>query len=86
MTMSLYYIDPDGNSVELQADNFGDWAKSSEFLATDEFVASPIGTPFDPGLVVAARSEGATAAELHRRAYAGEFPASTPLDLRLPLG
>lgn len=86
MTISLYYVDPDGNSVELQADNFGDWAKSSEFLATDEFVASPIGTAFDPDLVVAARAEGATAAELHRRAYAGEFPASIPLDLRFPLG
>ena len=24
MTLSLYYVDPDGNSVELQVDNFGD--------------------------------------------------------------
>ena len=86
MTISLYYVDPDGNSVELQADAFGDWAKSSEFLATDAFVASPIGTQFDPDQAVAARDDGATAAELHRRAYAGEFPTSEPLDLRFPLG
>ena len=29
MTFSYYYRDPDGNHVELQIDNFGDWAKSS---------------------------------------------------------
>jgi catechol 2,3-dioxygenase len=86
MTVSLYYVDPDGNSVELQADAFGDWAKSSEFLATDSFVGNPIGMPFDPDEAVKAHNEGATDAELHRRAYAGEFPASDPLDLRFPLG
>jgi catechol-2,3-dioxygenase len=30
MTTSLYYADPDGSSVELQADNFGDWPSSTE--------------------------------------------------------
>jgi catechol 2,3-dioxygenase len=86
MTFSLYYADPDGNSVELQADNFGDWAKSSEFLSTDAFVGNPIGMPFDPDRVVAAREAGASADELHRRAYAGEFVPDEPLDLRFPLG
>jgi catechol-2,3-dioxygenase len=86
MTISLYYVDPDGNSVELQADNYGDWAKSSEFLATDQFAANPIGESFDPDQVVAARDQGATAEELHRRAYAGEFRSAAPLDLRFPLG
>src|SRR5579859_8157599 len=28
-TTSFYYIDPDGNSVKLQCDNFGDWAQVS---------------------------------------------------------
>ena len=27
MTFSYYYADPDGNHVELQVDNFGDWAE-----------------------------------------------------------
>ena len=27
ITMSLYYKDPDGNFVELQSDNFGDWKR-----------------------------------------------------------
>jgi catechol-2,3-dioxygenase len=25
MTLSFYYVDPDGNAVELQCDVFGDW-------------------------------------------------------------
>jgi catechol-2,3-dioxygenase len=86
MTISLYYVDPDGNSVELQADAFGDWAQSSEFLTTDSFTTNPIGTTFDPDRLVSAREAGADAAELHRRAYAGEFATSAPLDLRFPLG
>ena len=32
MTLSYYYKDPDGNRVELQVDNFGDWAASKEWM------------------------------------------------------
>lgn len=86
MTTSMYYVDPDGNSVELQADNFGgDWSQSSEFVrSAPEFAANPIGTHIDPDRLVAARDAGITAGEIHRRAYAGEFTPDTPLDLRLP--
>jgi catechol 2,3-dioxygenase len=85
MTMSFYYVDPDGNSVELQCDEFGDWSKSKEFMKTaPEFASDPIGVHIDPDQVVAARNAGATPEELHRRAYASEFPSTTPLDLRLP--
>jgi catechol-2,3-dioxygenase len=86
MTISMYYVDPDGNSVELQADAFGDWVRSSEFLATDSFTDNPIGTTFDPDAIVAARDAGADPDELHRRAYGGEFATTQPLDLRFPLG
>ncbi|MDQ6945370.1 MAG: VOC family protein [Actinomycetota bacterium] len=85
LTTSLYYVDPDGNSVELQVDNFGDWRASSEWMRTaPEFKANPIGVQVDPEQLVSARREGADAAELHRRGYAGEFDPGTPLDLRLP--
>ena len=85
MTISLYYMDPDGNSVELQVDNYGDWPASSHWMRTaPEFETNPIGISFDPEQMLAAwRSEG-DAAELHRRAYAGEFDPGTALDLRLP--
>jgi len=85
MTMSFYYVDPDGNSVELQCDEFGDWTHSKQWMATSaEFAADPIGVNLDPALVLAARDNGATPAELHDRAYAGEFTPDAPLDLRLP--
>ena len=85
MTLSMYYLDPDGNSVELQCDEFGDWAASGEFMRSSPlFAENPIGRAFDPELVLAARDAGAGADELHRRAYAGEFDPGTPLDLRLP--
>jgi catechol 2,3-dioxygenase len=85
LTTSLYYLDPDGNSVELQADNFGDWEASSEWMRTaPEFQTNPIGVNVDPEQLVAAWKAGADAAELHRRGFAGEFDPGTPLDLRLP--
>ncbi|MEA2285893.1 MAG: hypothetical protein QOJ21_1936 [Solirubrobacteraceae bacterium] len=85
MTTSFCYVDPDGNSVELQSDNFG-WAKSTDYMRTmDEFAANPIGVPIDPDQMVGARDAGASADDLHRRAYAGEFMPDTTLDLRVPL-
>ena len=85
MTLSMYYLDPDGNSVELQCDVFGDWAASGEFMrSAPPFAANPIGRAFDPELLLAARDAGADADECHRRAYAGEFDTGAPLDLRLP--
>lgn len=86
MTTSFYYADPDGNSVELQSDNFGgDWSQSTEWMRTaPEFAADPIGKHIDPDALLAARREGASSDEIHRRAYAGEFTPATPLDLRLP--
>jgi catechol-2,3-dioxygenase len=85
MTMSFYFVDPDGNSVELQADNFGDWERSAHWMRTaPEFAANPIGVPVDPDRLVAAWREGASAGDLHRRAYAGEFAPDSALDLRLP--
>jgi catechol 2,3-dioxygenase len=86
LTMSFYYHDPDGNSVELQVDNYGDWAASTEFIRTDErFAADPIGTPVDPMSLVQARRDGVSEREIHETAYAGEYPPSGPIDLRLPL-
>jgi catechol 2,3-dioxygenase len=86
MTMSFYYVDPDGNSVELQYDNFGDWRASSEWMRTSPaFAKNPIGMMVDPAKMVQARAAGASPGDLHRRAYAGEFPPSGPVDIRVPL-
>jgi catechol-2,3-dioxygenase len=86
MTLSFYYVDPDGNSVELQVDHFGDWARSTEFMHGDRFAQDPIGTYVDPDQLIAAWRSGASADELHRRGYAGEFAPAEPQDLRVPFG
>lgn len=86
MTLSFYYVDPDGNSVELQCDLFGDWNASTAWMKTaPEFAANPIGAMVDPDRLVEARAAGATPEQIHQRAYAGEFPPSRPLDLRMPM-
>jgi catechol-2,3-dioxygenase len=86
MTLSFYYVDPDGNSVELQCDVFGDWQQSTHWMKTSaEFAANPIGAPVDADRLVEARKAGASPDEIHRRAYAGEFPPSAPLDPRMPM-
>ena len=85
LTTSFYYEDPDGNSVEMQADNFGDWAASTDWLRTaPEFVSNPIGVYVDADRLVEAHQAGMSAEEIHRRAYAGEFEPATPHDLHLP--
>jgi catechol 2,3-dioxygenase len=86
MTLSFYYVDPDGNSVELQADVFGDWKKSKAWMRTSpQFKADPIGKFVVPAKMVAARAAGVKEKELLRRAYAGEYQPAVPYDYRVDL-
>ena len=63
MTTSLYYLDPDGNRVELQVDNF-EKAEAAAYMDTDEFSANPTGTEFDPDDLVRRFDAGEPVAEL----------------------
>jgi len=84
MTLSFYYVDPDGNSVELQADVFGDWKKSKKWMSTSaEFRADPIGKFVVPAKMVAARAAGVKQKEILKRAYAGEYAPEAPYDFRV---
>jgi catechol 2,3-dioxygenase len=84
--MSVYYQDPDGNGVEIQVDGFGDWADSTQWIASSpEFARNPIGTFFDPDKLVEARESGLSFQEIHHRARAGEYlPEKIPQDIFLP--
>jgi len=85
MTTSFYFLDPDGNSVELQSDNFGDWNASSEFVRTSEdFKANPIGAPICAASMLAARRSGLSIEEVQKNSYAGKYPPSRSMDPRLP--
>jgi catechol-2,3-dioxygenase len=71
---SFYYEDPDRNSIELLVDNFGDGEQSSDFMRrSPEFANNPMGADVDPEQIYAARASGMSVAEIHGRAYAGEF-------------
>ena len=84
MTLSFYYVDPDGNSVELQADIFGDWKKSKKWMSTSpEFKADPIGKFVVPAKMIAARDAGVKQKEILKRAYAGEYAPEAPYDFRV---
>jgi catechol 2,3-dioxygenase len=86
MTLSFYYADPENNSVELQADVFGNWKKSKSWMrASPQFKANPIGTFVDPAAMVAARAAGVKTQELLRRSYAGEYPPAAPYDYLVDL-
>jgi catechol 2,3-dioxygenase len=86
MTLSFYFVDPDGNSLELQADWWGDWARSKDFMASSpEFAADSIGPFVDPRKLIAAWREGTTPAELRSRSRGGEFPPEAVQSMRLPV-
>lgn len=85
MTTSFYYVDPDGNSVEPQVDNFEIGKESSEWMRpSPQFAADPIGIPIYPTQIVETRKAGASFADIHRRAYASEFQPASLLGLRVP--
>ncbi|RFU69293.1 VOC family protein [Bacillus sp. V59.32b] len=80
-TTSFYYKDPDGNMIELQVDNFGDWDKSREYMGnSQEMMKNPLGVQVDPDLMIEAANGGASHDDLHRRALAGEFTPAQPVD------
>ena len=74
MTFSYYYADPDGNHVELQVDNFGDWAKSKEWMRTLRGVHGQPDRQFvDPERVAADHADGVSFDEIHAKAMAGGY-------------
>ncbi len=83
MTLSYYYADPDGNHIELQIDNFGDWSKSKEWMKTsEEFKANPIGVFADPDRVATDNANGVSFEEIHAKAMAGGYaPEQAPVEI-----
>jgi catechol-2,3-dioxygenase len=86
MTFSYYYADPDGNNVELQIDNFGDWEQSKAWMRTsEEFKANPIGQFVDPDRVAADHADGMAFDEIHAKAMAGGYaPEQAPVEIPEP--
>ena len=58
---SFYYRDPDGNNVEITAQNFPTLEAMVAFMKSDEFKANPSGRELDPDAYVAEHRESSPA-------------------------
>jgi catechol-2,3-dioxygenase len=76
VTTSMYYRDPDGNSIELQIDNFATEQEAEAFMAAN-LADNPVGILFEPEELFARFEAGAPFEELRRRPPlpAGKTPA-----------
>ena len=63
---SFYYRDPDGNNVELTAQNFPTFEAMSTFMRSDAFKANPSGVELDPEAFVGRFHSGVSQEELTR--------------------
>jgi catechol-2,3-dioxygenase len=57
-TTSLYYKDPDGNRVELQAENFATAEECNRWMRSGAFQSNPIGVVVDPDDLLARYEAG----------------------------
>ena len=63
---SFYYRDPDGNNVELTAQNFATFELMAEFMSSSAFKANPSGIELDPEAIVARYRSGEPIDQLTR--------------------
>jgi catechol 2,3-dioxygenase-like lactoylglutathione lyase family enzyme len=71
-TTSLYYEDPDHNQLEFQVENFATVEESGKFFYSEAFADNPIGTEFDPDILLARLRAGEDEADLKRRPDIGK--------------
>lgn len=70
-TTSIYYVDPDGNRVELQIDNFASVAEGQAWFESPAFSENPIGVDFDPEMLLQRFQAGEPEAALKLRPNIG---------------
>jgi catechol-2,3-dioxygenase len=78
-TTSLYYKDPDGNSIETQVDNFDTVEEANQFMVSKSFQDNPIGTDFDPTKLLQQLEAGVEETILKQRVEIGirhDIPAA----------
>ncbi len=70
-TTSMYYKDPDGNSIETQIDNYDTVEEANTFMAGKFFAENPIGTDFNPEDLVKRLQAGEDHASIKKRVETG---------------
>jgi catechol-2,3-dioxygenase len=76
-TTSLYFLDPDGNRVELQVDNFDTAEEGIAFCALPEFAENPVGVEFDPPSLLSRLRAGESEVALKKRPNMGPRSLAT---------
>ncbi|MFT4572464.1 MAG: catechol 2,3-dioxygenase-like lactoylglutathione lyase family enzyme [Hyphomicrobiaceae bacterium] len=76
-TTSLYYPDPDGNTAELQVENFENAEAMLEWAKTADFTENPIGVDFEPAELLARLQAGEPESELKKRQVIGKRSLSS---------
>ena len=76
-TLSMYYLDPDKNEIELQVDAFDTEHELKAFFASGQFRANPLGVLYDPEALLARWKAGASEREL-RAPIEGPPPSTSP--------
>jgi catechol-2,3-dioxygenase len=79
VTVSLYYRDPEGNRIELQADAFADMDDAKSYMRSEAFATNPIGVMFDPEDLLRRLKAGEPAQSLLRRPPLPD--GKTPMDM-----
>ncbi|KAK4890556.1 hypothetical protein LTR27_010718 [Elasticomyces elasticus] len=70
-TVSMYYQDPDGNTLETQVDSFDTAEAANKFMHSAEFAQNPLGTDFEPEELCKAVDGGGSEVELRVRREIG---------------
>jgi catechol-2,3-dioxygenase len=79
VTISMYFRDPDGNSVELQVDAFDSMAEAKAYMRSDSFRNNPIGVLYDPDELLRRHRTGESFESLRQRPALP--PGKSPADM-----
>jgi catechol-2,3-dioxygenase len=64
LTLSVYYMDPDGNRMEFQVDCCANAEEAHAYMHSDAFAANPVGVEIDPDVLLAQYRSGVPTARL----------------------
>ena len=78
-TISLYYKDPDHNTIELVTDVLTR-EECMKHMESEQMKENPMGRNIDPAKVLAALRGGLTLKDIHTKAMAGDYQPDTPPD------
>ena len=79
VTMSMYYRDPEGNRIELQADAFASMDEAKAYMRSEAFQSNPVGVMYDPEDILRRFKSGERPESLLRRPA---LPSDkTPMDM-----